>query len=191
MGVSGSPSVGREDSDRVLNEDAREGPVPSTREMETGEAIPPHVLGEREAARLKWTAKGPTETVEGRTRGDVRRLQALYGAALVTREMGMDAAFKGSVFLVAHDSHVGTLSDLEHKFLIEGAADIAFQMETQKMANFLDGLQSAGKTDGTFLSVFETTIYSESACLHVCDDVALRRVRDLVWLLSRIPLSGT
>ena len=147
-------------------------PVPSTREMETGEAIPPPVLGGREAARLKRTAKGPTGTVEGRTRGDVRRLQALHGAALVAREMGMEAAFEDSVFLVAHDSYVGTLSDLEDKFPIEGAADIAFQMETQKMANFLDGLESAGKTDGTFLSVFETTIGSGFVCLRVCDDVA-------------------
>ena len=73
----------------------------------------------------------------------------------------MEAAFEDSVFLVAHDSYVGTLSDLEDKFLIEGAAGIAFQMETQKMANFLDGFESAGKTDGTFLSVFETTIGSE------------------------------
>ena len=97
-GVSSSPSVGREGSDRVLKEDAQESPVPSTRGTETGEAIPPPVLGGREAVRLKWTAKGPTGTVEGRTRGDVRRLQALHGAALVAREMGMEAAFEDSVF---------------------------------------------------------------------------------------------
>ena len=84
----------------------------------------------------------------------------------------MEAAFEDSVFLVARGSSVGTLSDLEDKFLIDGAADIAFQMETQKIANFLDGLESAGKTDGTFLSVFETTIGSEFVCLYVCDDVA-------------------
>ena len=171
-GVSSSPSVGREDLDRVLNEDAQENPVPSTRGTETGEAIPPPVLGGREAARLKWTTEGPTGTVEGRTRGDVRRLQALHGAALVAQEMGMEAAFEDYVFLVAHDSYVGTLSDLEDKFLIEGAADIAFQMEMQKIVNSLDGLESAGKTDGTFFSVFETTIGSEFVCLHVCDDVA-------------------
>ena len=52
-GVSSSPSVGREGSDRVLNEDTQESPVPSTRGTETGEAIPPPVLGGREAARLK------------------------------------------------------------------------------------------------------------------------------------------
>ena len=173
MGVSSSPSVGCEGSDRVLNEDAQESPVSSTREIETGEAIPPPVLGGREAARLKWAAKGPTgTTVEGRTRRDVRRLQALHGAALVAREMGMEAAFEDSVFLVAHDSSVGTLSDLEDKLLIEEAADIVFQMETQKTANFLDGLESAGKTDGTFFSVFETTTGSKFVCLHVCDDVA-------------------
>ena len=146
--------------------------MPSTRGTETVEAIPSPVLGGREAARLKWTAEGPTGTMEGRTRGDVRRLQALHGAALVAREMGMEAAFENSVFLVAHDSYVGTLLDLEDKFLIEGAADMAFQMETQKITNFLNGLESVGKTDGTFFSVFDTTIGSEFVCLHVCDDVA-------------------
>ena len=166
------PNVSREGSDRVLNEDAQESPVPSTRGTETGEAIPPPVLGGREAARLKWTAEGPSGSVEGRTRGDVRRLQALHGAALVAREMGTEAAFEDSVFLVAHDSYVGALSDLEDKFLIEGAADIAFQTETQKIANFLDGLGYTGKIDGTFFSVFETTIGSEFVCLHVCNDVA-------------------
>ena len=45
-------------------------------------------------------------------------------------------------------------------------------METQKIANFLDGLEFAGTTDGTFISVFETTIGNEFVCLHVCDDVA-------------------
>ena len=146
--------------------------MPSTRGTETGEAIPPPVLGGREAARLKWTAEGPTGTVEGRTRGDVRRLQALYGAALVAREMGMEAAFEDSVFLVTRDLYVGTLSNLEDKFLVDRAADIAFQMKYQKIANFLDGLESAGKPDGMFLSVFETTIGSEFVSLHVCDNVA-------------------
>ena len=171
-GVSSSPSVGREGSDRVRNEDAQEIPVPSTRGTDTGEAIPPPVLGGREAVRLKWTAEGPTGIVEGRTRGDVHRLQALHGAALVAREVGVEAAFEDSVFLVACDFYVGTLSDLKVRFLIEGAADIAFQIETQKIANFLDGLESAGKTDGTFFGVFETTIGSKFVCLHVCDDVA-------------------
>ena len=66
-GASSSPCVGREGSDRVLNEDAQESPVPSTRGTETGEAIPPPVLGGRETARLKWRAEGPTGTVEGRS----------------------------------------------------------------------------------------------------------------------------
>ena len=179
-GVSRSPSVGREGSDRVLNEDAQESPVPSTRGTETGEAIPPPVLGGREAARLNWTAEGPTGTVEGRTRGDVRRLKTLHGAALVVRKIDMEAAFEDSVFLVAHDSYVGTLSDLEDKFLIERAADIAFQMETQKKANFLDSLESAGKSDGTFFSVFETTIGGEFVCLHVCDDVAFATSKESI-----------
>ena len=130
------------------------------------------MLGGRETARLKWAAEGSTGTVEGRTRGDVRRLQAHQVAALVARERGMESAFGDSVFLAAHDSYVGTLSDLKGKFLIEGAPNIAFQMGTQKIANFLDGLEPAGKTDGTFFSVFETTIGNEFVCLHVCDDMA-------------------
>ena len=118
-GVSSCPSVGREGSDCVLNEDAQESPVPPTRGTETCEAIPPPVLGGREATRLKWTAEGPSGTVEGQTRGDARRLQALHGAALVARGMGIEAAFEDSAFLVVRDSYVGTLSDLEDKFLIE------------------------------------------------------------------------
>ena len=104
--VSSSPSVGREGSDRILNGDARKSPVPSTRGTEIGEAIPPPVLGEREAARLKWTAEGSTGTIKGRTRGDAPRLQALHGTALVAREMGMEAAFEDSVLLAAHGSNV-------------------------------------------------------------------------------------
>ena len=62
-GVSSSPSVGRKGSDRVLNKDIQESPVPSTRGTETGEAISLPVLGGKEAARLKWAAKGPVGTV--------------------------------------------------------------------------------------------------------------------------------
>ena len=87
-GVSSRPSVGREGSDRVLIEDTQESPVPSTRGTETGEAIPPPVLGGREAARLKWTAKGSTGTVEGRTRGDVCRLQAPMARLSLPRKWG-------------------------------------------------------------------------------------------------------
>ena len=50
------------------------------------------------------------------------------GAALVGRKRGMEAVFEDSVFLVAHDSYVGTLSDSKGKFLIERAAGIAFQI---------------------------------------------------------------
>ena len=92
-GVSCSPSVGREGSDCVPNRDAQESPVPSTRGTGTGEAILPPMLG---SPRFMWTADGPTGTVEGRTRGDVR----------VAREMGIEAAFEDSVFLAARDSYV-------------------------------------------------------------------------------------
>ena len=40
----------------------------------------------------------------------------------------MEAAFDDSVFLAAHGSCLGTLSDFKCKFIIERAADIAFQI---------------------------------------------------------------
>ena len=130
-GVSSSPGVGREGSDRVSNGDAQSNSAPSTREMETGKPIPPLVLDGKESARLKWTAEDPTGTGEGRTRGDVCLLQALNGAALVAREMGMEVAFEKSAVLTAHYSYVGSLSDFKGKFLIDRADDIAFQMEAR------------------------------------------------------------
>ena len=103
--------------------------MPSTRGTETDEAIPPPAMGGREAARFKSIARGLSGTVKGRTRGGVRRLQALHGAALVARGMGMEAAFEDSVFLADNDSYIGTLWDLKSNFLIERVSDIAFQME--------------------------------------------------------------
>ena len=57
--------------------------------------------------------------MEGRTREDTRRLQAPHGAALVARVMEMEVAFEDPLFLEHYDSYVGTMSDLEGKFLIE------------------------------------------------------------------------
>ena len=73
------------------------------------EAILLSLLGGREAARLERTAKGPTGIVEGRTRRDVRRLEALNGVALVDQGSEMEAVFKDNVFLVVHDSYVDTV----------------------------------------------------------------------------------
>ena len=63
LGVSSRPRVGRGGSDSVRNKDL------SMSGTETDKAIPPPVLGGREAARLEWTAGGPTGTVESRTGG--------------------------------------------------------------------------------------------------------------------------
>ena len=41
----------------------------------------------------------------------------------------MEAAFEDSVFLAAHDTYVGTLSNLGDDVLTEGGTDIAFRME--------------------------------------------------------------
>ena len=40
------------------------------------------VLGGRESGKLEWTARGPTEIIEGRTRVDVRCLQAFQGMGM-------------------------------------------------------------------------------------------------------------
>ena len=45
----------------------------------SGKAIPPPLFGGREDVRLEWTAKGPPGIIEGRTRGDARRLQTRRG----------------------------------------------------------------------------------------------------------------
>ena len=89
----------------------------------------------------------------------------------------MKAAFEDSVFLVSHDSYVGTLSELEGNRLIKGAADIAFRIRT-------------------FFSVFETKIGSEFVCLRVCDDVTCATSEEfglaaIEGITSRISLSGT
>ena len=42
-----------------------------------------HMYTVTPAAKLEWTGKGPIGIVEGQTREDVRRLQALQDAALV------------------------------------------------------------------------------------------------------------
>ena len=82
------------------------------------------VLGGREAARPEWTAKGPTEIIEGRTRVDVRRLQAFQGMGMSVssrcRGIGDGGFVRLSFFLAAHDSYVGTLSDLKDIVLLEG-----------------------------------------------------------------------
>ena len=61
-------------------------------------AMPSPVLGGRKARRLEWTAAGPTGTVEGRTRGDFRRLQAVQNAGLLAGEVGLVSARPNSAF---------------------------------------------------------------------------------------------
>ena len=61
-------------------------------------AMPSPMLGGREAPRLEWTAAGPTGTVDGRRRGDFRRLQAVQSAGLLAREVGLVSAREDSGF---------------------------------------------------------------------------------------------
>ena len=52
-------------------------------------------------------------------------------------------------------------------------------METQKMGNFVQSLDSTGKTNETFISQFETATEIEFVCEHVWDDVAFAMSEEL------------
>ena len=64
-------------------------------------------------------------------------------------------------------------------------------METQKMADFLDILESTGETDGTFISQFETAVGSDFVCVHVCDDVIFAISEECGLKAVETPLSDT
>lgn len=131
----------------------------------------PSSLG-TEAHEAITSPLGEKGTVGGRKLGNVCRLQAVHGVALVSREQGMEAVVENSGGVVGHDSYVGNLSDFEDNLPVVGTADIVFRMEAQKRADSLDGLEFASKPDGKFSCRFESAMGSEFVCLHVCDDVA-------------------
>ena len=62
------------------------------------------MLGGREARRLEWTAAGPTGTVDGRTRGDFRRLQAVRNAGLLAGEVGLVSAREDSALFLHREN---------------------------------------------------------------------------------------
>ena len=62
--------------------DVDASPVSTSPGSNADGAMPPPVMGGREARRLEWTSAGLTGTVDGRTRGDFRRIQAVQNAGL-------------------------------------------------------------------------------------------------------------
>ena len=67
-------------------------------------AMPSPVLGGRGPRRLEWTAAVPTGPVDGRTRGDFRRLQAVQNAGLFAGEVGLVSAREDSVFVLHREN---------------------------------------------------------------------------------------
>ena len=96
-----SPDRNNNSSIGVGVSDINATPVTTSPESNADGAILSPVLGGWEACRLEWTAAGPTDTVEGRTRGDFRRLQAVHSAGLLAGEVGLvyvreDSAFRAT-----------------------------------------------------------------------------------------------
>ena len=82
----------------VGGSDVDASPVSTSPGSNADGAMSTPVLGGREARRLEWTATGPTGTVEGRTREDFRRLQAVQNAGLLAGEVGLVSAREDSAF---------------------------------------------------------------------------------------------
>ena len=88
-------------------------------------AMPSPVLGGREARRLEWTAAGPTGTVEGRTRGYFRRLQAVDSAGLLAGEVGLVFVREDSAFRVTQEEFMCSVIIGAEEIGVE-TAEIAF-----------------------------------------------------------------
>ena len=82
----------------VGGSDVDASPVSTSPGSNADGAMPSPMLGGREAPRLEWTAAGPTGTVDGRTRGDFRRLQAVQSAGLLAGEVDLVSAREDSGF---------------------------------------------------------------------------------------------
>ena len=110
--------------------DVDASPVSTSPGSNADGAMPSPGLGGREARRLEWTAAGSTGTVDGRTRGDFRRLQAVHNAGLLSGEVGLVSAREDSAFRVTQGKLVGSVMFGAEGISIE-TADIAFLSETQ------------------------------------------------------------
>ena len=121
------------------------------------------MLGEREARRLEWIAAGPIGTVEGRTRGDVCRQQAVHSAGLLAGEVGLVSAREDSAFRAAQGELVGSSMFGAEEIGVE-TTEIAFLSETQYMG-FLNSLDVDGSSEVTYINCLEEVLQSESTCV--------------------------
>ena len=89
--------------------DVNATPVATSPESNANGAMLSPVLGGWEACRLEWTRAGPTDTVEGRTRGVFGRLQAVHSAGLLAGEVGLVYVREDSAFRATQRELVGSV----------------------------------------------------------------------------------
>ena len=133
----------------VGGSDVDASPVPTSPGSNADGAMPSPVLGGREARRLEWTATGPTGAVDGRTRGDFCRLQAVQNAGLLAGEVGLVSAREDSVFRATQGELVGSVMFGAEEIGVE-TAEIAFLSETQYMKDFLNSIDVDGSSKDTY-----------------------------------------
>ena len=123
-----SQSIEVESPERVNNSsigvggsDVDASPVSTSPGSNADGAMPSPVLGGREARRLEWTAAGPTGTVDRRTRGDFRRLQAVQNAGRLAGEVGLVSAREVSAFRATQGELVGSIMSGAEEIDVETA----------------------------------------------------------------------
>ena len=152
-----SIGVGRSDVDA--------SPVSTSPGSNADGAMPSPVQGGREARRLEWTAAGPSGTVDGRTRGDFRRIQAVQNAGLLAGEVGLVSPREDSIFRATQGELVGSVMFGAKEIGVE-TAEIAFLSETQYMKDFLNSMDVDGSSlKGTYFSCLEEVLQSEVTCV--------------------------
>ena len=156
-----SPERANNSSIGVGGSDVDASPISALPGSNADGAIPSPVRGGREARRLEWTVAGPTGTVDGRTRGNVRRLQAVQNAGLLAGEVGLVSAREDSAFFRATQGElVGSVMFGAKEIGVE-TAEIAFLSETQYMKDFLNSIDVDGSSKGTYFSCLEEVLQSE------------------------------
>ena len=159
-----SPERANNSSIGVGGSDVDASPVSTSPGSNADGAMPSPVLGGREAHRLEWTAAGPSGTVEGRTRGDFRRLQAVQNAGLLPGEVGLVSAREDSAFRATQGELVGSVMFGAEEIGVE-TAEVAFLSETQYMKDFLNSIDVDGSSKGTYFSCLEEVLQSEVTCV--------------------------
>ena len=117
---------------------------------------------------------GPTGTVEGRTRGDFRRLQAVHSAGLLAGEVGLVSVREDSASRATQRELVGNAMFSAEEIGIK-TARIAYVSETQYMKDFLNSMDVDGIVCRAHISVSWSRFYRVNSRVYVMT-MRLRRV---------------